>query len=1046
MNDEIPEDTSEITTLSVAQAEKLVQRGGQLALNGITSISDDVAQVLSKHTGGTLSLDGLTELSDTAAEALAHHSEEIYFESLTKLTNHSLAAKLAPYFWFPNVQMISPAAATAVVEAVKNTEHAEVCLDAVTSLTAEAARALACHKGYLSLDGLTILTEDVAEALAAHEGSLSLTGLTSISASAAMALSQHRGDVDFENLASLSSETAHALASIGFSLFLHRLPTISDDAAVALGQHKGTLILDGIESLSPVAAAGLAANDGPLYLRGLKILSAAAAMSLSKHKDWLGLGLTSITDETARALAKHGGGLGLDELTSLTDAAAQHLSRYRGWCLSLGGLTNLSAKSAAALARRKAEHPYIAKLCFHGLKSLPTAVAEALARFKGNLYLSGVEELSDTAAAHLALHDGFLSMRGLTTLSDLAAARLGQLAEIEVDEAKWPESAAARFREARLEDGDKREKVARRHFVPLLTDGAAVAMDESAVRSTLVLRDVIAAAPSILAPIGSYTILFAGSSQLTRQEFVADSDAPRSLRSDVEWTVGDYLASLPIPDAPPFASDATSPEDPDATWIRLYLDGCPAGVALDEISADALRRIYDAAAPAAFGDMKAMETRIDPLVRAGREIDANGFRVSRALCEWVRRTWNDHFVPESIRVEPYKINLYAPGDRFAMHRDTPEKNLVGTFLLALSGWGPPCGGGGLVVHDSSGVFRWNGASGWAAFVPYLPHEVEPVTSGARVTMAFKVYASSDQESPQVSPEDELLLEEIANRVALCRNERGQVGILLKYAYSLNGTALCGSDRFIFRALERLGKIQSIPVAVHVKDKARDVDAWHWRASAQVYALTPENLTAVAKHAGQPSRIAVVGEAHIPFIAASGGHSIYRTAQDAVEWVGNYAEPANVDTLYVHRALIVTSPADSCEMAIRCPNADFARTDLSGHDLRLADLQGANFFGASLACANLQQAFLANVDLTSANLRGADLNGVDLACADLTNAQLLGANLSDASLQEVCLEGVAWDEKTVWPEGFDPLQHGAAPMQQTQEKEARNASDAEAEDV
>jgi len=131
------------------------------------------------------------------------------------------------------------------------------------------------------------------------------------------------------------------------------------------------------------------------------------------------------------------------------------------------------------------------------------------------------------------------------------------------------------------------------------------------------------------------------------------------------------------------------PSDPAALRVSIALDDCHADVAIDEISADLLRQIYDAAAPATFGDMNAMQTRVDPLVRSGREIDSSGFSVPPALCRWVEQTWAEHFLPASVRAEAYKINLYGPGDRFATHRDTPEKDLVGTFLLALSGWGPP---------------------------------------------------------------------------------------------------------------------------------------------------------------------------------------------------------------------------------------------------------------------------------------------------------------------------------------------------------------------
>ncbi len=49
----------------------------------------------------------------------------------------------------------------------------------------------------------------------------------------------------------------------------------------------------------------------------------------------------------------------------------------------------------------------------------------------------------------------------------------------------------------------------------------------------------------------------------------------------------------------------------------------------------------------------------------------------------------------------------------------------------------------------------------------------------------------------------------------------------------------------------------------------------------------------------------------------------------------------------------------------------------------------------------------------ANLTGAGLSGAELPRKNLIRADLRGF------LDEVNLEGAAADERTVWPEGFDP---------------------------
>ncbi|MDX1933210.1 MAG: metalloregulator ArsR/SmtB family transcription factor [Capsulimonadales bacterium] len=83
---------------------------------------------------------------------------------------------------------------------------------------------------------------------------------------------------------------------------------------------------------------------------------------------------------------------------------------------------------------------------------------------------------------------------------------------------------------------------------------------------------------------------------------------------------------------------------------------------------------------------------------------------------------------------------------------------------------------------------------------------------------------------------------------------------------------------------------------------------------------------------------------------------------------------------------------------------FVRPDLggirwAGRDLSGEDLTGANLRGAELVDANLRHALL----------NGAQMNGANLCGADLT-----GADLTDA-----VLAGIRSDERTVWPDGFDP---------------------------
>jgi hypothetical protein len=109
-------------------------------------------------------------------------------------------------------------------------------------------------------------------------------------------------------------------------------------------------------------------------------------------------------------------------------------------------------------------------------------------------------------------------------------------------------------------------------------------------------------------------------------------------------------------------------------------------------------------------------------------------------------------------------------------------------------------------------------------------------------------------------------------------------------------------------------------------------------------------------------------------------------------------------------------------------ADFAGSNLEGADLRGANLFRANLSGANLNGANLERASLIGANLDRASLVGTNLSAANLFRATLTGASLSQASLSGANLEEVELERAdlqtaTFDEKTVWPNGFDLLQAG-----------------------
>jgi hypothetical protein len=87
--DDLPLDS--LSSLSADVARILTRQDGGLALNGLVSLADDVAEARAAHEG-VLSLDGLTTLTPSLAERLAKHESLLYLDGVTELSQAAAAA------------------------------------------------------------------------------------------------------------------------------------------------------------------------------------------------------------------------------------------------------------------------------------------------------------------------------------------------------------------------------------------------------------------------------------------------------------------------------------------------------------------------------------------------------------------------------------------------------------------------------------------------------------------------------------------------------------------------------------------------------------------------------------------------------------------------------------------------------------------------------------------------------------------------------------------------------------------------------------------
>ncbi|MFT5042779.1 MAG: hypothetical protein ACI8TX_003772, partial [Hyphomicrobiaceae bacterium] len=417
-----------LTTLSPEVATELARHEGWLSLGGLTTVSDEASEALGAHKG-YLHLDGLKKISDASAQSLARHNGQLSLDGLTSISGEAakaIAQHRGGQLSLKGLTTLSSEAAVALAQRNGGGPTFQVALDGLATLSPEAAAALAPvhpHRWNGNLPGFKTVPVDVARALAKREHGLSFEGLTQLSDEAAIVLGKKLSG-NLPALSSLSPEVAKALSQTRGHLVLNSLTTLSDEAAKALtedAQNRGDLFLNGLTKLSPETARSICRREGDLYLNGLTTISDETLKALAEHKAhphhakplvYFG-SLTTLSGEGATVLAEWPKWSGeLPALTALSEHTATALAASRNWKGKLPAVKTLSVEAARALAQHSGP------LSVDGLTTISEEVAAALAQHHGGtLSLDGLKTLSDKAARALAQHDGRLTLDGLATLS-----------------------------------------------------------------------------------------------------------------------------------------------------------------------------------------------------------------------------------------------------------------------------------------------------------------------------------------------------------------------------------------------------------------------------------------------------------------------------------------------------------------------------------------------------------------------------------------------------------------------------------------------------
>lgn len=203
----------------------------------------------------------------------------------------------------------------------------------------------------------------------------------------------------------------------------------------------------------------------------------------------------------------------------------------------------------------------------------------------------------------------------------------------------------------------------------------------------------------------------------------------------------------------------------ESSWdmhVDLKIDGEDAG----SLQFPDVDMIKAAGRPALFG--KGTETVHDESVRKALDISADriglfeesGKKIEDLAKWYVVSSEMQELFGTDVKVIPYKLNVYGPGDFFDEHVDTVrDARHVGTFVLALRSEHE---GGDLIIgfDEEQESFRSSYLSFvpeklfFAAFPTDARHKIEPVTSGTRITLVCNVFAVDKKARESVADDEE----------------------------------------------------------------------------------------------------------------------------------------------------------------------------------------------------------------------------------------------------------------------------------------------------
>ena len=326
-----------------------------------------------------------------------------------------------------------------------------------------------------------------------------------------------------------------------------------------------------------------------------------------------------------------------------------------------------------------------------------------------------------------------------------------------------------------------------------------------------------------------------------------------------------------------------------------------------DIPSELLKDLFNQATEAPYGDQTKLETVVNKEVRDARDISLDHFTVSDTVIDFITKTWSGEDTdgyrmhPTSVVVKAYKMNLYGKEGHFQLHQDTPDKDMVGTALIALSE-----SDNLHLVKNSNDSYTWKSKPGdCIMFYTDCPHKVEKSywQKSIRGTIAFKIYHTpTDIQDNEVNTNENLQINRVVEAIGKFEENCKKYGFLLSHGYSLDTKTFKGSDHILVESLNRMGKKYTIIPVIH---------KWHLfsyhgnydedEIKSDVYPLTETHIDYVLGRGPKPEPL-VTGYEFYKVIEV--GYVWTQENQGYSEHTGNEAQPEEQNSIYISRAVVI----------------------------------------------------------------------------------------------------------------------------------------------